>query len=144
MASSAVHISIVIPVFNEEGSLALLHGEIAQHVGGMGRPWEVLYIDDHSTDSTPQVLRELGANDPHIRTLRFSRNFGQTAAMAAGFEHALGEVVVTLDADLQNDPADIRGSSQSSRAVSTSWPAGARIARTASCCGACLRSWRTG
>jgi glycosyltransferase involved in cell wall biosynthesis len=107
MASSAVHISIVIPVFNEEGSLALLHGEIAQHVGGMGRPWEVLYIDDHSTDSTPQVLRELGANDPHIRTLRFSRNFGQTAAMAAGFEHALGEVVVTLDADLQNYPADI-------------------------------------
>jgi glycosyltransferase involved in cell wall biosynthesis len=73
----------------------------------MGIPWEVIYVDDHSQDGSLQVLRRLQAEDEHLRILRFRRNFGQTAAMAAGFDQARGGLVITLDADLQNDPADI-------------------------------------
>lgn len=100
-------ISIVVPVFNEAESLPQLHAEIAEHVGGMGRPWEVIYTDDRSTDETYEVLKGLAAKDPHVRLVRFRRNFGQTPAMAAGFEQSRGKVVVTMDADLQNDPADV-------------------------------------
>lgn len=100
-------ISIVVPVFNEAESLPQLHGEIVQALDAMGRPWEVIYTDDRSTDDSHGVLLGLAAQDPHVRVLRFRRNFGQTAAMAAGFEHSRGGVVVTMDADLQNDPADV-------------------------------------
>lgn len=100
-------LSLVIPVFDEEENLPKLHAEIVRHVGSMGRSWEVLYVDDRSRDRSFEVLRGLQGDDPHVRVVRFRRNFGQTAAMSAGFEHSLGEVVVTLDADLQNDPADI-------------------------------------
>jgi glycosyltransferase involved in cell wall biosynthesis len=84
-----------------------LHAEIATHVGGLGLPWEVLYVDDRSTDGSLPVLLDLVERDPHVRVVQFRRNYGQTAAMAAGFEHARGSIVVTLDADLQNDPADV-------------------------------------
>ena len=100
-------ISLVVPVFDEEENLPHLHAEIAEHVGGMGRPWEVVYVDDRSRDRSFQVLKGLHADDPHVRVIRFRRNFGQTPAMSAGFEHSRGSIVVTLDADLQNDPADI-------------------------------------
>ncbi|MFT5051258.1 MAG: glycosyltransferase involved in cell wall biosynthesis [Chlamydiales bacterium] len=105
--SAPIQISVVVPVFNEEESLGPLQGEIAEHVGGMGVPWEVLYVDDRSSDSSLDVLLKLREDCPSVRIVRFRRNYGQTAAMAAGFEHARGRVVVTLDADLQNDPADI-------------------------------------
>jgi len=107
LPSTSIQISVVVPVFNEEESLGSLQSEIAEHVGGMGVPWEVLYVDDRSSDTSLKVLLELQRGCPELRIVRFRRNYGQTAAMAAGFEHARGDIVVTLDADLQNDPADI-------------------------------------
>ncbi len=102
-----IELSLVIPVYDEEENLPKLHAEIAEHVGGMGVPWEVLYVDDRSEDRSFEVLLALREEDPHVRIVRFRRNFGQTPAMSAGFEHSRGRIVVTLDADLQNDPKDI-------------------------------------
>jgi glycosyltransferase involved in cell wall biosynthesis len=100
-------ISLVVPVFDEQENLAPLHAEIARAMEVLGRPWEVLYVDDRSRDASLDVLVRLWRADPHVRVLRLRVNSGQTAALAAGFEHARGAIVVTLDADLQNDPADI-------------------------------------
>jgi len=101
-------ISVVVPVLDEVENLPLLHQEILDHVGAMNRPWEVVYTDDGSTDGSRDVLRQLHADDPeHVRLIFFRRNFGQTSAMAAGFDMSRGEIVVTMDADLQNDPMDI-------------------------------------
>src|SRR3954453_4618037 len=100
-------ISIVIPVYNEEESLPLLAAEIQGALRPLGRPYEVIYVDDGSTDGSPGVLLELARQDPATRVIRQRRNSGQTAALDAGFRFARGAVVVTLDADLQNDPADI-------------------------------------
>jgi len=106
----------VVPVFNEEESLPVLQAEIAAALDGPGGPgsgaapvpsWEVIYVDDCSTDASLEVLLELRAADERVKVVRFKRNFGQTPAMSAGFERASGRRVVTLDADLQNDPADI-------------------------------------
>ncbi len=107
MARPVLDLSLVVPVYDEEDNLPMLHREIQQHVGGLGLSWEVVYVDDRSRDRSFEVLLGLRAADPHVRIVRFRRNFGQTPAMAAGFEHSRGRVVVTLDADLQNDPADI-------------------------------------
>jgi len=100
-------VSLVIPVYNERDNLALLHREIAEVLKRTGRPYEVVFVDDGSTDGSGEVLRGLKAADPRVRVLTFARNAGQSAAMDAGFKSAAGDVVVTLDADLQNDPADI-------------------------------------
>jgi len=102
-----IDISVVVPICDEEDSLPLLHAEIATALAPYGDAWEVLYVNDRSQDQSLAVMLKLRESDPHIRVLHFRRNFGQTAAMAAGFEHARGRVVVTLDGDLQNDPADI-------------------------------------
>ena len=102
-----IELSLVVPVYDEEENLPKLHAEIAEHVGGMGVPWEVGYVDDRSEDRSFEVLMELRAADPHVKVVRFRRTFGQPPAMSAGFEHSRGRIVVTLDADLQNDPADI-------------------------------------
>ncbi|MEM9801391.1 MAG: glycosyltransferase family 2 protein [Planctomycetota bacterium] len=106
-AGRPVELSLVVPVFDEEENLPVLHREIAEHVGSMGLPWEVVYVDDRSRDRSFEVLLDLHEADEHVRIIRFRRNFGQTPAMSAGFEHSRGRIVVTLDADLQNDPADI-------------------------------------
>ena len=106
----STEISIVVPVYNEEESLPVLHREIAEaldRMGPRGERSEVIYIDDCSTDSSLHRMIELRRADPRVRVIKFRRNFGQTAAMAAGFEEARGRVVVTLDGDLQNDPGDI-------------------------------------
>ncbi len=100
-------LSIVIPVYNEEESLPAMHAALHAALDPLGKPWEALYIDDGSRDRTPEILREMAALDPHVKIVQFRRNFGQTAAMTAGFEHARGQVVFPIDADLQNDPADI-------------------------------------
>lgn len=107
MPRPELDLSLVVPVFDEEENLPVLHQEIVRHVGAMGVSWEVVYVDDRSRDRSFEVLLALRAADPHVRIVRFRRNFGQTPAMAAGFEYSRGRVVVTLDADLQNDPADI-------------------------------------
>lgn len=100
-------ISLVIPVFNEEESLPILAAEIREALAPLGRPYEVIYVDDGSTDRSPEVLRQLAREDRTVRIVRQGKNAGQSAALDAGFRFARGEVVVTLDADLQNDPADI-------------------------------------
>jgi undecaprenyl-phosphate 4-deoxy-4-formamido-L-arabinose transferase len=100
-------ISVVIPVFNEAGTLDDLHQRLATTLKGLGRPWEVIFVDDGSTDGSADVLRVLHAQDPAVRVVRFNRNYGQHAAVFAGMEHARGDVVVTLDADLQNPPEEI-------------------------------------
>ncbi len=107
---SPIQLSIVVPVFNEEESLPILHGEISAALGTMGQRGlesEVIYVDDCSTDESLHRLLVLQGQDARIRIVKFRRNFGQTAALAAGFDECRGEIVVTLDGDLQNDPADI-------------------------------------
>jgi dolichol-phosphate mannosyltransferase len=98
-------VSIVVPAYNEEESLPVLVGEIRAALAG--RAAEILLVDDGSTDRTAAVALELAAADPALRVLRLTRNSGQSAALAAGWRAARGAVVVTLDADLQNDPAEI-------------------------------------
>ncbi|MCE5185466.1 MAG: glycosyltransferase family 2 protein [Planctomycetaceae bacterium] len=98
-------LSIVIPVFNEEGSLERLHGEIVQCLANT--QYEITYIDDGSTDSSRTILTNIQKNARNVRLIQFRRNFGQTAALSAGFRYARGKIVVPLDADGQNDPADI-------------------------------------
>ncbi|HQP96897.1 MAG TPA: glycosyltransferase family 2 protein [bacterium] len=105
--SRTVDISVVIPVFNEESNLAPLHSALVAALEPLDKAYEVLYIDDGSTDGSLDTLRELARQDARIRVLVFRKNFGQTAAMAAGIDFAKGETIVTLDADLQNDPVDI-------------------------------------
>jgi glycosyltransferase involved in cell wall biosynthesis len=100
-------LSVVIPIRNEAPSLVELHRELTEVLGTLGRPYEVLIIDDGSTDESFAILSRLQAVDPHLRVIRFRRNFGQTAAFAAGFDHARGRFIVTSDGDLQNDPRDI-------------------------------------
>jgi glycosyltransferase involved in cell wall biosynthesis len=105
--ASRPQISVVIPVFNEAGNVADLHRELTASLEPMGRPYEVLLVDDGSVDGTLERLLEIEGRDRRVRVLRLRRNFGQTAAFSAGFDHARGEIVVTSDGDLQNDPADI-------------------------------------
>jgi glycosyltransferase involved in cell wall biosynthesis len=102
-----IDVSIVIPVRNEAPALDELCRELAQALGSWGRSYEIIIIDDGSTDESFAVLERLHALDPRVRVIRFRRNFGQTAAFAAGFAHARGRVIVTSDGDLQNDPIDI-------------------------------------
>jgi glycosyltransferase involved in cell wall biosynthesis len=100
-------ISVVIPVFNESENLEELHRELVAALEKTGRPFEVILIDDGSTDSSWAVLRSLQHKDGRVKLICLRRNFGQTAALAAGFDHARGGIIVSLDADLQNDPNDI-------------------------------------
>lgn len=102
-------LSIVIPVYDEAKSLPLLHQALHEALDGLsGISWEVVFVDDGSKDGSLDALEELANNDPqHICVVVFRRNFGQTAAIAAGIDHAEGEVIILMDADLQNDPADI-------------------------------------
>jgi dolichol-phosphate mannosyltransferase len=100
-------LSLIVPLFNEQENLPILAAEIRAALAPLAMAYEVLFVDDGSTDASPAVLAQLARADPAIRLLRQSRNSGQSAALDAGFRHARGAVVVTLDADLQNDPADI-------------------------------------
>jgi glycosyltransferase involved in cell wall biosynthesis len=100
-------LSVVVPVLNEEESVLPLLDSLHAVLEGMGRPYELIFVDDGSTDGTPARLREATRRLPALRVIRLRGNFGQTAALAAGFDHARGELVVTLDGDGQNDPSDI-------------------------------------
>jgi glycosyltransferase involved in cell wall biosynthesis len=100
-------ISVVIPLRNESPNVVQLYRELTDTLEAFGRPYEILLIDDGSTDDTFELLAALQATDPRLRVIRFRRNFGQTAAFAAGFAHARGRFIVTSDGDLQNDPRDI-------------------------------------
>jgi glycosyltransferase involved in cell wall biosynthesis len=102
-----IELSIVIPLFNEEESVEPLYAQLKEALEPLEQSYEIIIVDDGSTDRSFELLRGLQAQDKRLKVIRFRRNFGQTAAFAAGFEYARGQVVVTMDADLQNDPADI-------------------------------------
>jgi glycosyltransferase involved in cell wall biosynthesis len=100
-------LSIVIPVFNEQDSLEILLGELSEMAAREGYELDVIFVDDGSTDGSWEVIRRLAAADLRVRGIRFRRNFGKAAALSAGFSHARGQMVMTLDADLQDDPHEI-------------------------------------
>ena len=100
-------ISLVIPVYNEEGNLRNLYREIVEVLEPYGRAYEIVFIDDGSKDASFALLSALHHQDSRVRVVRFRKNFGQTAALAAGFAEARAPIIVTIDADLQNEPADI-------------------------------------
>ena len=107
MTTALSSLSVVVPVFNEEANVPALAQKLHDALSAMGRTYEVLLVDDGSRDATWARLREAAARHPRFRLIRFRRNFGQTAAMSAGIDAARHDVIVSLDADLQNDPADI-------------------------------------
>lgn len=100
-------LSIVIPILNEEENLPLIYEEVKGVLEGMGVEHEILFVDDGSTDNSLNIIRAIQNNDPSVIGVSFRKNFGQTAAMSAGFDYATGDVIVTMDGDLQNDPHDI-------------------------------------
>lgn len=106
-APTPPRVSLVVPAFDEEESLPVLAREIREALEGAGVPYEVVFVDDGSSDRTLDVMLELAREDPAVRVLRLQPNQGQSAALAAGWRAARAPVVVTLDADLQNDPADV-------------------------------------
>ncbi len=106
-SNKKIFCSVVVPVMNEEENVPLLHQAISAAMQTWGRSYEIVIVDDGSTDRTFSLLQEIAQRDPNLRVVKFRRNFGQSAAMGAGFELARGEVIVTMDGDLQNDPQDI-------------------------------------
>ena len=100
-------ISVVIPVYNEEENIPKLYDELKQVLEKLPYEYEIIFVDDGSTDSSYEILKELAEKDHHVKVIKFRRNYGQTAAMYAGFQYASGDVIITMDGDLQNDPRDI-------------------------------------
>ncbi len=100
-------ISVLVPVYNEEESLPALYDKLKGALDSLGRSWEAILVDDGSKDRSWELLEEMAARDKRITCVRFVRNFGQTAALAAGIDYATGEIIIPMDADLQNDPVDI-------------------------------------
>ncbi len=100
-------LSVVIPLYNEQENVKDLHDRLKTVLDRLGMEYEIIYVDDGSTDNTLSILEEIQAGDPAVMILSFRRNFGQTAAFAAGFDFAKGDIVITMDGDLQNDPNDI-------------------------------------
>ncbi len=106
-SAEEVQLSIIVPIFNEAESIPTLYRELKATLDPLGKPYELLMVDDGSTDGSNKLLTDLAAQDARLRLLVLRRNYGQTAAMSAGIDHARGEILIPIDADLQNDPADI-------------------------------------
>jgi glycosyltransferase involved in cell wall biosynthesis len=102
-----VLVSVIVPVFNEEEAIPAVWEGVRAELCRLRVEWEIIFVDDGSTDNSPAILDRLASIDAHVRVLHFKRNFGQTAAMMAGFDHAAGDVIIPVDGDGQNDPADI-------------------------------------
>ena len=100
-------LSILIPVYNEEGNLSLLYEKLVAALKKVGRPYEVIFVDDGSSDGTMEILLDLREKNPNVKIISFSRNFGQTAALSAGIDSSIGDIIIPMDGDLQNDPEDI-------------------------------------
>jgi glycosyltransferase involved in cell wall biosynthesis len=107
--------SVVVPFHNEQESARELYRRIADAMSGRYEPVEFIFVDDHSADSTPQILAEIAEHDSRVVVIRLKRNYGQTVALAAGFDHAEGDVIISMDGDLQHDPADIPSMIDASR-----------------------------
>jgi glycosyltransferase involved in cell wall biosynthesis len=102
-----MELSIVVPLYNERDNLAPLHAELSKVLGNLGRSYEILFVDDGSTDGSSEALRKIRESDSRVRVIRLARNSGQTAALACGFANTRGEVVLAIDGDGENDPGDI-------------------------------------
>ncbi|MBU1255584.1 MAG: glycosyltransferase family 2 protein [Patescibacteria group bacterium] len=100
-------LSIIIPIYNEEESIKVLYQELKQVLNNLSFEYEIIAIDDGSTDNSNQIIREIAQQDYNFKTISFKRNFGQTAAMSAGIDASQGDIIIPMDADLQNNPADI-------------------------------------
>lgn len=107
MEAKNKYISIIIPVFNEQGNLIELFEKISAVCGSLNKPYEIIFIDDGSEDGSFSVLKKISNEDSQVKVISFRKNFGQTAALAAGIDYAQGEIIISLDADLENDPKDI-------------------------------------
>ncbi|MGA8676271.1 MAG: glycosyltransferase family 2 protein [Candidatus Acidiferrales bacterium] len=99
--------SVVVPFHDEQESVRELHNQLSAVMTGRFDPVEFVYVDDQSSDATPQILAQIAAEDPRVAVLRLKRNYGQTTALAAGFDYASGDIIISMDGDLQHDPADI-------------------------------------
>jgi len=106
-AKAAPELSLFLPVFDEEENLRPMHAKIREALESLGKTAEVIYIDDGSIDNSLEILREIAAEDDSVRVISLRRNYGQTAAMSAGIDAAKGDILIPMDADLQNDPKDI-------------------------------------
>lgn len=103
-----MNLTLITPVYNEQDNLPMLFDAIYQTMNSLGKTWEVIFVDDGSRDNSLSILEERAEKDPeHVRVISFRRNFGQTAAIAAGLDYSQGDIIVLLDADMQNDPSDI-------------------------------------
>lgn len=102
-----MNLSIILPIKNEEGSIKKLYDELSNTLGSLNTDYEIICINDGSQDNSLEVLKGIAINDQKVKIIDFKRNFGQTAAMSAGIKYAQGEIIIPMDADLQNDPADI-------------------------------------
>jgi len=100
-------LSVILPVYNEEGNIQQLHDKIINALSKLDKSYEIIYIDDGSSDRSFDILSEIAKKDDKVKVIQFRRNFGQTAAIAAGIEHSQGDILIPMDADLQNDPEDI-------------------------------------
>ncbi|NPA58069.1 MAG: glycosyltransferase family 2 protein [Aquificae bacterium] len=107
MEKEKVELSVVIPIYNEEENLPILYEKLKKVLDSLGKSYEIIFVNDGSTDRSWEIIRELAEKDPHVVGVNFRKNFGQTAAMSAGFETARGDIIITMDGDLQNDPEDI-------------------------------------
>jgi glycosyltransferase involved in cell wall biosynthesis len=107
MSEPCPTLSVVIPLLNEAGNLRLLHQKLTDSLGKLPNPYEIIFVDDGSTDGSAAILLDLFESDPAVQIIQFRQNFGKTAALTAGFRLSRGDVVITLDADLQDDPAEI-------------------------------------
>ena len=117
-------LSIIVPAFNEQDSLEILHRQIVEVAARLGEPIEMIFVDDGSTDGSWNTIRDLAGRDPGVSGIRFRRNFGKAAALTAGLRAAKGDLILMIDADLQDDPAEIPGCWRSFARVSTSSTAG--------------------
>ena len=100
-------ISVTIPIYNEAENIPTLVARVTESLSGQGRPWELILVDDGSTDESAALLDRAADENPRVKVIHFKRNFGQTAAMMAGFKFAAGDIIIPMDGDLQNDPDDI-------------------------------------
>ncbi|MDD8026281.1 MAG: glycosyltransferase family 2 protein, partial [Acidobacteriota bacterium] len=106
-ASEPIRLSVIVPAYNEERNVPRMAEELTAACLKLAVPYEIIFIDDGSQDGTFEALRRARREDARIKVIRFRKNFGQTAALSAGFDYARGEIVVTIDADLENDPSDM-------------------------------------
>ena len=100
-------ISVTIPIYNEEGNIPVLYEKVTSALRAISRPWELIFVNDGSNDASEELLDEIAEKDPNVKVVHFRRNFGQTAAMMAGFNFAKGDIIIPMDGDLQNEPGDI-------------------------------------